>query len=105
MNAHRYSDEILEAYVRLFRGVFGSDFMFVDDNARRHRAQIVDDFLEERDIRRLDWPSRSPDFNPIEHVWDGLGRAIAQHNPPLNNLQELKTALLEEWSLLPQTFI
>ncbi|KAF8789473.1 Transposable element Tc1 transposase like protein [Argiope bruennichi] len=53
----------------------------------------------------FDWQSRSPDLNPIEHVWDGLGRAIAQRNPRLNTLQELKAALLEEWALLPQAFI
>lgn len=54
VNAHRYRDEILEAYVRLFRGAFGPDFMFMDDNARPHRALIIDDFLEEENIRRMD---------------------------------------------------
>ncbi|MBJ5561201.1 hypothetical protein JGG76_24105 [Salmonella enterica subsp. enterica serovar Derby] len=29
----------------------------------------------------MDWPARSPDLNPIEHVWDALGRAIATRNP------------------------
>ena len=54
LNAHRYGDEILEAYMRLFRGAFGSSFMFIDDNAHPHRAQIIDDFLEEEDNRRMD---------------------------------------------------
>ena len=50
VNAHRYREEILEAYVRLFRGAFGSDFIFKDDNARQHKAQIVDDFLGKEHI-------------------------------------------------------
>lgn len=45
----------------------------------------------------MNWPLRSPDLNPIQHVWDGLGRTIAQHNPPPRTLQDLKVALLEEW--------
>ncbi|GBN67089.1 hypothetical protein AVEN_166511-1, partial [Araneus ventricosus] len=40
----------------------------MDDNARPHRALLVDKFLESEDIRRMDWPARSPDLNPIEHV-------------------------------------
>ncbi|GBN91999.1 hypothetical protein AVEN_73027-1 [Araneus ventricosus] len=53
----------------------------------------------------MDWPARSPDLNPIEHVWDALGRAIATHNPPPRTIQEMKTALLNEWDQLPQEMI
>ncbi|GBM74209.1 hypothetical protein AVEN_203409-1 [Araneus ventricosus] len=77
----RYRDEILEPYVRLFRGAVGPEFILMDDNARPHRALLVDEFLESEDIRRMDWLARSPDLNPIEHVWEALGREIATHNP------------------------
>lgn len=53
----------------------------MDDDAKSHRAQIVDDFVEEEDIRHVNWPSKSSDLNPMEHVWDGLGIAIGQRNP------------------------
>ncbi|UYV84810.1 hypothetical protein LAZ67_X003586 [Cordylochernes scorpioides] len=52
-------------------------------------------------IRRMDWPARSPDLNPIEHVWDALGRRIGARHPSPRTLVELRTALLEEWGLLP----
>ncbi|GBN39097.1 hypothetical protein AVEN_161008-1 [Araneus ventricosus] len=77
----------------------------MDDNARPHRALLVDEFLESEDIRRMDWPARSPDLNPIEHVWDALGRSIATRNPPPRTMQEMKTALLNEWYQLPQEMI
>ncbi|GBM63793.1 Transposable element Tcb2 transposase [Araneus ventricosus] len=81
----RYRDEILEPYARLFRGAVGPEFILMDDNARPHRALLVDEFLESEDIRRMDWPARSPDLNPIEHVWDALGREIGPRNPSENH--------------------
>ncbi|GFU95854.1 transposable element Tcb2 transposase [Trichonephila clavipes] len=75
--------------------------LFMDDNARPHRANLVDKFLESEDIKRIPWPVNSPDLNPIENLWDYLGRAIARRHPPPRDVNGLKTALLEEWSIIP----
>ncbi|GFX95946.1 transposable element Tcb2 transposase [Trichonephila clavipes] len=77
MTCHIYRDVILEQHVRLFRGAMGVEFLFMDDNARPHRANIVDKCFQSEDITRMDCPAYSPDLNPIEHVWDMLGRRIA----------------------------
>ncbi|GFX68090.1 transposable element Tcb1 transposase [Trichonephila clavipes] len=74
MTGHIYRDVILEQHVRLFRGAMGAEFLFMDDNARPHRANIVDECLQSEDITRMDWPAYSSDLNPIEHVLDMLGR-------------------------------
>ncbi|GFU20088.1 DDE_3 domain-containing protein [Trichonephila clavipes] len=52
-------------------------------------------------LERMEWPARSPDLNPIEHLWDYLGREIAALNPPPRSLHELKQGLLCVWSSLP----
>ncbi|GBL54494.1 Transposable element Tcb1 transposase [Araneus ventricosus] len=46
MTGHIYRDVILEQHVRLFRGAMGAEFRFMDDNARPHRANIVDECLQ-----------------------------------------------------------
>ena len=50
----------------------------------------------------LDWPSRSPDLNPIEHIWDELGRRVRQQVNPPQTLGDLERALVEQWKRLPQ---
>ncbi|GFT91331.1 putative transposable element [Trichonephila clavipes] len=53
----------------------------------------------------MDWPAYFPDLNPIEHVWDALGRHIAArlHHP--ENTQQLEQMLIKEWALLPQEML
>ncbi|GFU31019.1 DDE_3 domain-containing protein [Trichonephila clavipes] len=43
----RYWDEILDPYVRPYAAAIGNDFILMDDNARRHRARIVEEYLED----------------------------------------------------------
>ncbi|GFX49599.1 transposable element Tcb1 transposase [Trichonephila clavipes] len=51
---HIYRDVILEQHLRLFRDAMGAEFLFMDDNARPHRANIVDECLQSDDITRMD---------------------------------------------------
>ncbi|GFV01454.1 DDE_3 domain-containing protein [Trichonephila clavipes] len=64
----RYRDEILDPYVRPYAAAIGNDFILMDDNARPHRARIVEEYLEDHGLDRMEWPARSPDLNPIEHL-------------------------------------
>ncbi|GFX94530.1 transposable element Tcb1 transposase [Trichonephila clavipes] len=102
MAGHIYQDVILEQHVRLFRGAMDAECLFMDVNARPHRANIVDECLQSEDITRMDWSAYSPDLNPIEHVWDMLGRKIAARQPPNTCLPELRRVLLDEWCNIPQ---
>ncbi|GFU48771.1 transposable element Tcb2 transposase [Trichonephila clavipes] len=102
MTGHIYRDVILEQHVLLFRSAMGAEFLFMDDNARPHRANTVYECLQSEDITRMDWPAYSSDLNPIEHVWDMLGRRIAARQLPPTCLPELRRTLLNEWCNIPQ---
>lgn len=105
MNGQRYINDVLLPHVRMFRGAVGDKFLFMDDNATCHRTVAVQECLESEDIQRLAWPSRSPDLNPIENVWDALGRSIAARQCPPINKDTLIRALTEEWDKLPQQLL
>ncbi|GFV78309.1 transposable element Tcb2 transposase [Trichonephila clavipes] len=105
VNGTRYCNEILLPYVRLFRGPMGLQFLFMDDNAPCHRTVVAEQLLESEDIERMDWPARSPDLYPIEHVWDFLGRRLAARTLPPVTIRELRLALQDEWAAMPQQLI
>ncbi|GFW68340.1 transposable element Tcb2 transposase [Trichonephila clavipes] len=105
MTGQRYIDEVLLPHVCLFHGAVGDKFVFMDDNATCHRTLAVQDCLDSEGIQRLVWPARSPDLNPIENVWDALGRQVAGRNYPPTNKNTLIRALTEEWDKLPQQLL
>ena len=63
-----YPTEIASLNVVPFAAAHGIGFLFQDDNARAHRAQVVLNHLQTRGIQSLSWPAMSPDLSPIEYV-------------------------------------
>ena len=58
-----------------------------------------------KEFIRLVWPSRSPDLNPIENVWDALERQVTGRNYPPTNKNALIHALTEESDKLPEQLL
>jgi hypothetical protein len=48
----------------------------------------------------IEWPSQSPDLNPIKHLWRDLKIALQRCSP--SNLAELERICREEWEKLPK---
>ncbi|GFW87354.1 transposable element Tcb2 transposase [Trichonephila clavipes] len=83
---------------------YGSAVPF-HDNSPCHRTVAAEQLLESEDIERMDWPARSPDLNPIEHVWDFLGRRLTARTLAPVTIRELRLALQDEWAAMPQQLI
>ena len=74
----------------------------MDDNARPHRSRAVTAYLQSKAVTSVPWPAMSLDVNPIEHIWDMLGRRIQAQEPPVQNIGQLEAAMHREWQQLSQ---
>lgn len=87
----------LVPFYNAVRPMLGENAVFQQDNAPVHR---VAKWLKQQKIRKMDWPSRSPDLNPIENIWKIMKDNIQKRQDFPRNVNDLKTALKEEWSKL-----
>ncbi|GFU36496.1 transposable element Tcb1 transposase [Trichonephila clavipes] len=69
LTGQRYVDNILLPHGVPFLNCLPGA-IFQQDNVRPHTARVVQDFL--RHFQTLPWPAHSPEFFPVEHVWDQL---------------------------------
>ena len=65
------------------------------DNDSKHTSNICQKFIDENVSQLLDWPSNSPDANPIENIWSIVKRKVEKRKP--KNTDELELFLAEEF--------
>ena len=76
----------------------GRNWIFQQDNAPIHVSRQSMAWFEERGIRLLPWPARSPDLNPMENVWAIMSRMVYKDGKQYANQEDLKTAIATAWA-------
>uniref|UniRef100_A0A673YSH1 Tc1-like transposase DDE domain-containing protein n=1 Tax=Salmo trutta TaxID=8032 RepID=A0A673YSH1_SALTR len=75
--------------------LIGRRFTVQMDNDLKHTAKATQYFFKAKKWNVLQWPSQSPDLNPIEHAFHLLKARLWAKHP--KNKQELKTAAVKAW--------
>ena len=99
MDRFVYRDILEKAMLPYARVRMPRKWTFQQDNDPKHSSKVLQEWLVKNKVDVLKWPSQSPDLNPIEHLWNEMGRRLgAQH---FSNSNQLYEKLREIWSEIP----
>ena len=73
-------------------------WIFQHDNDPKHTSGVVKDWLKSSKVHILDWPSQSPNLNPIEHLWKCLNDDVAASGFQAKNKEQLIEKVKIAWN-------
>jgi len=68
---------------------------------------VIEQMKEDESIKLhvLDWPSQSPDLNPIENMWSHVKSKVSKRVRKQTSLDDQFKALEEEWKGISPDYI
>jgi len=102
-NALQYQQRIQDPILKFQKKLKGMKFRFQQDKDTTHTAGSTHEWLNEKLDSWFETPSKSPDLNPIEMIWNTLESRVMKHSP--ENIADLKKWIKYEWNLIDQSLI
>lgn len=100
MDKNVYVDILEKTMLPFARQVFGRSLLYQQDNDPKHTSGLVKEWFHRHRINLMEWPSQSPDLNPIENLWEELKRSVECKKAKNDN--EKYAQLEAAWKSIPQ---
>jgi hypothetical protein len=97
----KFYTEILERQLPEVRRMLRGSWRLQQDNDPKHTSRVAKEFLDNNVPEVMDWPSNSPDLNPIENLWAIVKRRVELRRS--RNLDELERFMRKEWGNIPNS--
>ena len=98
MNSNMYCEILQQSMIPSLQEL-GSRVVFQHDNDPKHTSKTTIALLKRLRVKVMDWPSMSPDLNPIEHLWGILKQKVEVCK--VSNTCQLRNVVMEEWKSIP----
>lgn len=105
INSQKYQENLEKHLKPFIERKNAKELIFQHDNAPSHASKSTNNWLKQHNIQTLDWPSNSPDLNPVENVWGLISREIYKNGTQYNNTSELEKAVTAAWANLKTDFL
>lgn len=100
MDSIKYQEILVQNLSASARSLkLGRHWVFQQDNDPKHTSKSTQKWFTDHRIKLLQWPSQSPDLNPIENLCGELKRRVHKWRP--RTLKDLESFSMEKWSQIP----
>ena len=103
LTSERYISILETHLIPTVQVLYGNDWVLQQDNDPKHTAHRTKQWFTTENVTVLDWPSYSPDLNPIENVWGLIKDEINQKC--LLNVDDMKREVVSYWDSMSHDFI
>lgn len=101
MTKEIYRNILSDVMLPYARQNMAENWKFQQDNDPKHTAKVVKKWFEDNQVTVLEWPSQSPDLNPIEHLWNDLKKRLPKYK--IANQEQLWREIQKAWYDIPKS--